>query len=77
MNLQIKKQNLVANIIIDKKIMKQNLKNMNKDEEWLKQQLKEKGYNETNNILLATLDIDEKLTIYEKNTYEKKLNVLE
>ena len=50
---------------------------MNKDEEWLKHQLKEKGYNDTENILLATLDIDEKLTIYEKNNEEKVLNVLE
>ena len=77
MKLQIKKQELVANVIIDKKIMINNLKNMNKDEEWLKHQLKEKGYNDTENILLATLDIDEKLTIYEKNNEEKVLNVLE
>lgn len=77
MKLQIKKQELVANVIIDKNIMINNLKNMNKDEEWLKHQLKEKGYNDTENILLATLDIDEKLTIYEKNNEEKVLNVLE
>ena len=77
MKLQIKKQDLVANVIIDKNIMINNLKNMNKDEEWLKKQLKEKGYNNTDNILLATLDIDEKLTIYEKNEEEKALNVLE
>lgn len=77
MELQIKKQELVANVIIDKEIMINNLKNMNKDEEWLKQQLKEKGYEKTNKILLATLDIDEKLTIYEKNNEEKVLNVLE
>ncbi|MGM9849531.1 MAG: DUF421 domain-containing protein [Bacilli bacterium] len=77
MKLQIKKQELVANVIIDKNIMINNLKNMNKDEEWLKHQLKEKGYNDTENILLATLDIDEKLTIYEKNNEEKVLNMLE
>lgn len=77
MKLQIKKQELVANVIIDKNIMINNLKNMNKDEEWLKHQLKEKGYIDTENILLATLDIDEKLTIYEKNNEEKVLNVLE
>lgn len=77
MKLQIKKQELVANVIIDKNIMINNLKNMNKDEEWLKHQLKEKGYNDTENILLATLDIDEKLTIYEKNNEEKVLNLLE
>lgn len=77
MNIKSKKQGLVANIIIDKKIMKRNLKNMKKTEDWLKQQLKEKGYETTDNILLATLDINEKLTIYEKNNNEKTIKVLE
>jgi uncharacterized membrane protein YcaP (DUF421 family) len=77
MNIKSKQQGLVANIIIDKKIMINNLKNMNKDEIWLKRQLKEKGYKNIDNILLATLDIDEKLTIYEKNNEEKVFNVLE
>ena len=77
MNIKAKKQGLVSNVIIDTKIMKNNLINMNKDIEWLKKQLKEKGYKETDNILLATLDINEKLIIYEKNNNEKVLNVLE
>jgi len=77
MNIKPQKQNIVANVIIDKKIMKDNLKNMNKDEIWLEQQLKEKGYKNKDNILLATLDINEKLTIYEKNEKVKTLNILE
>ena len=77
MNIKPIKQGLVANIIIDGKIMKNNLKNMNKDEIWLEQQLKEKGYKNKDNILLATLDINEKLIIYEKNNQEKSINILE
>lgn len=77
MKLKPQKQSLVANIIIDGKVMKNNLKHMNKEEKWLDQQLKEQGYKEKDNILLATLDINEKLTIYEKNNKEKPLNVLE
>ncbi len=75
MNLKPEKQGLVANIIIDKKIMKENLKNMSKDEKWLAQQLKEKGY-KLEDILLGTLDINEKLTIYKNNEYKIK-DVLE
>ena len=71
MNIKPTKQGLVANVIIDKKIMKENLKNMNKDEKWLKQQLKEKGY-KLEDILLGTLDINEKLTIYKINKYKTK-----
>ena len=77
MNIKPKKQSLTANIIIDTKIMHNNLKNMNKNEKWLKQQLKEKGYKSTEKILLATLDKNEKLTIYEKNEKKETLSVLE
>lgn len=77
MNIKPQKQSLVANIIIDSKIIKKNLKSMNKDEIWLEQQLKEKGYKDKNNIILATLDINEKITIYEKNNRQKTFNVLE
>ena len=77
MNIKPRKQGLVANVIIDTKVMKNNLKNMNKTEEWLEQQLKEKGYKDKENILLATLDANEKLTIYETNKNIKPINILE
>lgn len=77
MGLKVKKQSLVANVVIDGNVMMEHLKLMNKDEKWLEQQLKEKGYKDKKEIILATLDIDEKLTIYERNLKEKVLNVLE
>lgn len=77
MKLTIPEQSLTANIIIDTKIMYNNLKNMNKDEKWLNKQLKQKGYKTKDNILLATLDINDKLIIYEKNENIKTQNVLE
>ena len=77
MNLPVKKQGLCANVIIDTKIMKENLSNYNKTEEWLKQELKVRGYKDTSNILLATIDINEKLTVYEKNVKEETNDILE
>ena len=77
MKIKPQKQGLVANVIIDSKIMKNNLKNMNKNESWLEQQLKEKGYKDSNKILLATLDINEKLKIYKKNIELEPINILE
>ena len=50
---------------------------MNKDEKWLFKELKVKGYTDTTKILLATLDIDQKLTIYEKNNGTKSQDVFE
>lgn len=56
---------LCANIVIDGKIMTNNIENMNKTEEWAIKQLKIKGY-KVEDILLATLDELDKIAIYEK-----------
>lgn len=77
MNLKIDNESLCANIIIDGKIMHKNLKNMNKDEKWLNKQLKVKGYSDISKILLATLDINDKITLYERNYNIKSKDVLE
>lgn len=77
MEIKPKKEGLCANVIIDGKVMPNNLKNCNKDETWLKKELKIKGYDDTEDILLATLDVNEKLQIYERNLDEKIKNVLE
>lgn len=77
MKIKVEKKDLVANVIIDSKILYDNLKNMNKTEEWLKQELKIKGYRDLEKILLVTLDINEKLTIYEKNKNLEPNKVLE
>ncbi len=76
MKLKPEKNSLVANIIIDKKIMPNNLKQMNKDEKWLLKELKIKGY-KLEDILLATLDINDKLTIYKQKENENIKNILE
>lgn len=77
MKIKTNKASLCANVIIDGKIMYQNLENANKTEEWLKKELKVKGYSDMSDILLATLDNQEKLTIYERNCNLKIDNVLE
>lgn len=77
MKIKVNKACLCANVIIDGNIMKKNLENMNKTEDWLEQELKVKGYQNTKDILLATLDNQEKLTIYEKNENIKDYDVLE
>ena len=54
-----------------------NLKNMKKDEDWLEKELKVKGYKTLDNVLLATLDNNDKITVYERNYHDKIHNVLE
>lgn len=76
MNLKPSKQGLCSNVIIDGKIMINNLKNINKDIKWLNKELKLKGCNDYKNILLATVDRNEKLMIFYKKEEAIK-NVLE
>ena len=77
MNIKVVKEGLCSNVIIDGKIMYNNLKNINKDKEWIIKQLKIKGYNDISKILLATVDTNEKVVIYERNYNIKSSNVLE
>lgn len=76
MNLKQVNQSLCANVVIDGKIMEDNLNNMGKDIKWLKHELKIKGY-KLEDILLGTLDMNEKFTIYERNLNKEIKNVLE
>ena len=66
MGLKQDKVGLCANVIIDGKIMIENLRNYGKKEDWLLKELKNRG-KKVEDIFLATVDVNEKLMIYEKN----------
>lgn len=76
MNLKVEKQGLCANIIIDGKIMYNNLEHIHKTEKWLLKELKIRG-TKLDDILLATVDINEKLILYGRNNEEQPFDVLE
>ena len=77
MQLKINKEGMCANVIIDGKIMYENLKSIHKDEKWLKKQLKVQGHNSFSNILLSTVDINEKIVVYEKDNNKNDRDFLE
>ena len=77
MKLKTPKEGLCANVIIDGKIMHNNLDRIGKKEKWLNSQLKVKGYSDISKILLATIDINDKLVIYERNIDIEPENILE
>lgn len=70
-------EGLTVNAIIDSKYMANNMKAINKDKEWLDHELKVNDYDNYDNILLATIDNNYKVTIYEKNVKPDKNTVLE
>lgn len=76
MKIKVKKSSLCSNVIIDGKIMVNNLKNSNITQNWLKKQLSSRGY-KIDQILLATVDDENKISIYKKNVNQKSSDVLE
>lgn len=77
MKVKVDKEGLCCNLIIDGKIMHNNLKNINKNEKWLDKALKVKGYSDISKILLATVDFNEKIVVYERNLNDNPKDVLE
>ncbi len=76
LNIKPEKDTLTANIIIDSKLMKENIKNTNRSYEWFVKELSHKGYKTYENILLATYS-NNNITIYRKNENLNPPNVLE
>ena len=65
---------LIANVIIDGNIIYKNLEVMNRTKDWIYSQLKVKGYTNLDNIILCTLDNNDKLDVYIDS---KEDNILE
>lgn len=75
MKLKVDKNGLVSNLVIDGNIMYENLNSIGKNKKWLLTRLDNLGYFDLKNILLATCDNKEKITVFEKNydLVEKKV----
>lgn len=67
---------MVANIIIDGKIMEENLRHTGKDEKWLKNQIKGQGAKSASDVLLATCDMNNKVSVFLKENKKKDKDVL-
>ena len=77
MKIKCSNEGLTVNAIIDSKYMVNNMKAINKDKEWLDHELKVNGYDNYDNVLLAMINNNYKVTIYEKNVNPDKNTVLE
>lgn len=75
--LKVSENGLVSNLVIDGHIMKQNLKNMKKDEKWLMTRLTNLGYKNIEDILLVTCDNKEQVTVFLKKEQPEEVEVFE
>lgn len=78
-DMQIKPppEHLVANLIIDGYILKENLKNIGKNEVWLTKKLSSNHILDVKEVLLATCDCNEKVHIYKRIRKDYKNDILD
>lgn len=77
MKIKVNRNSLVSNLVIDRKIMKDNLKYIGKNEVWLLKRLYSLGYKSLDNILLVTCDNKDNIKVYDKNYDKKEKKILE
>jgi uncharacterized membrane protein YcaP (DUF421 family) len=76
LDLKDTKAGLCANVIIDGRIINKSLKALKKDEKWVTKEIKKQGYEDPESILLAIIDSNYNMTIYEKIEAIENKNVL-
>lgn len=78
MKIQADPASPFANVIMDGKIMYQNLENTGQSIDWVYNQLKQQGVKEIKNIMLATYDANNvKLNLYKKYFKRMKKDIFE
>lgn len=75
-NLAATQDFMVANVILDGRIMSENLKNTGNDEKWLISQIKGQGAKRVEDVLLATCDATNKVTVFMKENKKKDPDIL-
>ena len=67
---------MVANVILDGKVMDENLRHTGKDEKWLLDQIRGQGAKRVEDVLLASCDSNNKLQVYLKDNQKEAEDVL-
>lgn len=76
MDLSPEQDYLVANVILDGVILEKNLHHTGNDEKWLRNQIKGQGADRIEDILLATCDSNNQITVFMKNSRKQVDDIL-
>ncbi len=76
LNLTPDAEDMTAALVLDGHIMEKNLRHSGKDKKWLTAHLSDLGYPDTKEVLLATCDLNNKLTVFAKNRGEHASDIL-
>ncbi len=75
LKLNTKRKGLCINLIIDGQIIEEALRDINKDQKWLLKKVKEKKFN-LEEVILATIDLQNNLKVYGKNVNDNTYDTL-
>ena len=75
MQLSPQQDYMVANVILDGKIMKKNLQHTGNDEKWLRKQIQGQGAKKIEDVLLATCDSSNQVTVFLKNNKKEAKDI--
>lgn len=67
LKIAVTQESLVANVVIDGKVIEKSLSLVGKDKAWLMKKLKEQNKGDISRILLASCDNKGSITVFEKN----------
>lgn len=70
-NIKPQEDGVVTNLILDGKVMEDNLKEIGFDKLWLNEMLQKQGIIKIDNIFLATYNVDGNLSVYLTNNTKK------
>lgn len=76
LSLSPQQEHLVANVVLDGRIMEENLRHTGRDQAWLLRELKGQGADQVEDVLLATCDLNGTVTVFLKNSRKKPKDVL-
>lgn len=77
MNVNIQEPGLEISVILDGIIMNKNLEHAGLSEKWLKKHLREQGYTDYKDIMIATLNEQHELSVYVSNDSKYKKNIFD
>lgn len=77
LNLTPESEDLTAVLVLDGHIMEHNLHHSGKNKKWLGTQLNALGFPDASHVLLATCDLNNKLTVFAKNKGEHSEDILD
>ena len=76
LNLKPEMEDLTAVLVLDGRIMEHNLHHSGKEKKWLTAQLSALGYPDVKDVLLATCDLNNQLTVFAKNKDQHSEDIL-